>query len=249
MGSGASESSYGWRDAIRGYLVQYLGEGLAKRLMGSKSPTILLPQIPPVNTDPSNSTTTCSDLDNKRVSKESDYLYIKEIYQATRNASPNENEIVKWMGVLRQGGSREGLYNATVLDTHYASLERINKRSSGKVVDFVVNYMSTYLDHRAERKLIAGVNIYSLKRAVTSRTIDVLDGLCSVNKNSLYSWYAVLSADLANNYSTLWKSRLRGNSNRVVHLRWAEAVSLEELKSEVIIKLQRVLNHLGGLSL
>src|SRR5690606_21927792 len=91
---------------------------------------------------------------------------------------------------------------------------------------------------------LGNLNIFSLKRLVVDRALDMVDSLSS-KPEDVYRWYSLLSFQLARDYASLWKNQLRKNPEVLVHYQWAQQVPLQHLKSEVIIKLHMVFNHLS----
>lgn len=57
---------------------------------------------------------------HKRVNME----FIREVHQVTLNRSPSDDEYNKWMNVIDQGGSYEGIYNGLVNGAEYAQTEK-----------------------------------------------------------------------------------------------------------------------------
>jgi hypothetical protein len=121
---------------IRPYLNQILGENLTNNLLGTPikkvEKEIVLPTIPKLSDDTKKFVKFKGGDQGKTgvlSNKKMDRLYlhfIDEIYREVLNVSPDKGQKQKWMNVLRQGGAREGIYRALVLDKEYKKLEQKN---------------------------------------------------------------------------------------------------------------------------
>jgi hypothetical protein len=180
--------------------------------------------------------------------RQDDFHFVHELYQAVMENKPTAVELNQWMNVLDQGGSREGFYRALVLSDKYAGLENFDPTSADQLVIFCKEYMGTYLDQQVQDKQLSSVNSYSIKRIAVEQSLELIDTFYAENANGdkLPRWYAILSADLAAKYPSLWEIKLRSSTNPRIHLKWAQSAPEQQLKSEVIIKLHRVFNHLDG---
>ena len=56
--------------------------------------------------------------------------FLQEIIFVTRKMDASEDDLASWLNTLDQGGSREGVYQALVLDEVYASLENKEEKSN-----------------------------------------------------------------------------------------------------------------------
>lgn len=211
-----------------------------------------LPRIPKISKDSTSTKTSESYRDpnaNRFSVKDKqryDYFYIEELYQATRHTKANANEISQWMNVIGQGGSREGVYRAVVLGRDYRAMESYTGvRLSKKSIEFVEHFLSQYLKKKIKNKNLVSANMYSVKRLITEMSLEVMDGfLMEGRQNDLFAWYGVLSADLATKYPNIWKSKQRKNSDALSQMKWAKAVPVQFIKSEVIIKIHKTINTL-----
>lgn len=232
-----------------------IGEERTNQIFGldeNEEAEINLPEIPKLKKNATSTETYKIKEDKQAKSKavpskdreKYDYLFIREIFSVTRNRLPTGEEYSKWMNVLGQGGTREGVYRATVLDKSYAMLESDRGYPvNSQMIDFFVEYFQKYLDKKTSPKQITGWNMYSVKRIATEKTLEVID-LLKVKGDDLYDWYAVFSSDLASRWPDAWKSKIRKEMDSHVHKRWAKAVPEQHVKSEIMIKLHRVFNYL-----
>lgn len=147
------------------------------------------------------------------------------------------------MNVLHQGGTREGVYRALVLDSTYAGLENYPNPLNDGLIDFAVEYYTTYVGRTIKKESLEKINFYTLKRLATERTLEVVDEL-GKNKDHLQRWYAVFSGDLAKRFPEIWQNKIRKDTNKKFHLSWAKQAPSQHLKSEVIIKLHKAFNYL-----
>lgn len=228
---------------------------LLRKAMGRKDRVIdmEMPKLPKIEKD-STSTATSESYSDPNANKFSikdktqyDYSFVRQIYVATRHVKANENEMAQWMNVITQGGTREGVYRALVLGRDYRALESYTGVSlKKKSVTFVEHFLSIYLHKKIARSNLKTANMYSVKRLITEMALEVIDGFLLENRpQDLFIWYGILSADLAKNYPTAWKNKQRKNTNAELQMKWAKAVPIQFIKSEVIIKLHTLINYLN----
>lgn len=170
--------------------------------------------------------------------------FIRELYFVVRDSEPKKEEILQSLNALEQEGSREGIYRSLVLDRVYASLEGYEEAPSGKLVDFSVNYGQKYLAREFSKELIQKINLWGIKRVIVEKTLEVMDAF-KTDGEDLYVWYAILSAELANKYPPAWTSKTRKREDQKFHYSWAKSVPFQQIKSEVIIKLHKLMNYLN----
>lgn len=171
--------------------------------------------------------------------------FVEELYQVTRNAPAKESDLQKFVNVLEQGGSREGVYRAITLDQVYATLERYEEVPSKQLQDFALEYGRTYLNREFDQKALAQLNLWTIKRIIIDKTLEVMDAL-AMQAQDLNTWYAILSAQMAREHQGLWQNKVRSHQSELFHLDWAKKAPYEHIKSETIIKLHAVMNTLNG---
>lgn len=238
------------KEQLRPYIVKFLGEGTANSILGESSGEVELPAIPKVN----KSALDESVFDNKKDEKEKnipakkkgklDYFFIDELYTSTRNTKGNKDQLNSWFSILSQGGTREGVYRALVLDNTYRGLENYDNPVNDSVVSFATYFYPRFLNKKIEKKALEKLNFYTLKRITTKNSLEVVDEYLKGNKEELYKWYAVLSGELASKYPKAWKNKLRKTSKMSHHEKWAQTVPDQYIKSEIILKIHKVYNHL-----
>jgi hypothetical protein len=210
-----------------------------------KQVEITLPEIPDAGNDAKSLNTYSRKSALPELSKKKtelyNFLYIKELFKVTRSEIPNQIQINMWMNVMDQGGSREGIYRALVLDNKYNSLERGNSVLNAKVIAFTEKFLSTYLSQSISAEALKSLNFYLLKRVIIEKTLEIMDEL-SRNEEDLFDWYAVLSSELSEYPG--WKGVVRKNPSKQFHRDWASHVPFQHIKSETIIKLHKTFNHL-----
>lgn len=211
---------------------------------------IELPEIPEVSSDVRSVRAydrhEVADTFDEERRRQYNYAFISELYQVVRAEQATRNDFATWMNTLEQGGSREGVYRALVLDNTYAGLENYSPDANREVQDFVISYMETYLARTPNRESLEEISFYTLKRIVVERTLDVINELTE-NHDDLFRWYAVFSAQMAREYPDIWTNDIRRNQQSYFHYRWAQNVPTQHIKSEVIIKIHSVMNHLMGI--
>jgi hypothetical protein len=169
--------------------------------------------------------------------------FIKEIFEATRKEKPNQDEIGKFVNVLSQGGTREGVYRALVLDSVYGNLENMEGNIvKSQAADFAVFFFNKYANKKLEKEKFKGWSNYSLKRIVAERALEIMDSFS--DRASIESWYANLSSDMAFKFQQTMQNPLRKNTSSEAHLMWAKKVPVQHIKSEVIIKIHSAFNSL-----
>jgi hypothetical protein len=236
---------------IRGYISKHIGEDIAVKIFGSKPVVITLPPIPKIkctstdeNCGKSQVVKTESELTVKQKEKYN-LSFLQEIHLVTRNRKANKNFVVKWMNVMNQGASREGVYRALVLDNTYAGLENFENPLNDETIDFAIGYLKKFAGQKVKPASLESLNLYTLKRIATERSLEIIDELSEKPKD-LSRWYAVFSSDLATSFPTIWnKNTVRENKSAPYHLAWADKAPSQHLRSEVIIKLHSVFNNLS----
>ncbi|EQC52163.1 hypothetical protein [Bacteriovorax sp. DB6_IX] len=232
---------------MRPYVEKFLGKDTAVKIWGSKD-NVKLPAIPTINRD----SKSMEVYNRKKDAKESlitgdkkiqsDLFFVQEVVQSTREVKANRNEINKWMGTLTQGATREGVYRALVLDAYYARLENYDAPLSPAAKKFTILFMKKYTGKEITEDKLVNINIYSVKRIITERALDIIDSYLSQNEDDLYAWYGVLSKELAG--YNVWESKMRSSKSATRHMAWAKKVPHQHLKSEVVIKLHKLMNRL-----
>tara|TARA_Y100000780_G_scaffold132772_1_gene119518 strand:- start:246426 stop:247244 length:819 start_codon:yes stop_codon:yes gene_type:complete len=245
-----------YKEQIRGHVKSMFGEEISNKLLGEKKVSLELPNIPKVEVD-ATSTKVYSDK-NRAIEKQGSSFkslsnkekrkyqvaFIQELYEVTRNSEPKQDDVIKYLNVLEQGGSREGVYRAITLDDVYSSLESYDETPEKALSDFTVKYGEKYLGRVFDGSSIRKLNLWSIKRIITEKTLEVMDVLAN-NPKDLYTWYAVFSAELATKYPKVWQTKIRSTQDPRVHLNWASQAPFQHIKSETIIKLHKLMNFLN----
>lgn len=243
------------KELARTKLRPLIGEDWTQKILGSSPSTISLPPIPKVTKDATSLDVYKKDgqfdsqeelfqklsLEEKRKYR---LAFIQELYEVTRNAEPKDEDVLNFLNVLEQGGTREGVYRAIVLDSVYGSLESFEEAPSKELKEFAVDFGKTYLGRKFNSSAMGKLNLWSIKRIVVEKALEVMDVLKS-RPDELKSWYAVLSADLAKRKKSIWKNDVRKQVSPEYHYQWASKVPLQQIKSETIIKLHAIMNELN----
>ncbi len=208
---------------------------------------IVLPNIPEVK-----DAVTSTDVYNKKADKvklsekdEAKFFktFVRDLYYSVRRQDATEEEMQKYVMILLQGGSREGIYRSLVLDSVYAQMEGYDLNANQKVSEFASEVYEKYLGKKVKTDKIRSLNFYSIKRLLTERSLEVIDAY-GEDRDAIEKWYAILSSDLAKKFSSKYSNKLRKNELKTTHLKWAKTVPVQHIKSEVIIKLHIGLNSL-----
>jgi hypothetical protein len=251
----SAQAEANWKSKIRGTVQPLIGEAWTEKILGPApqppKPPIFLPQIPrqfkkatSVTNKKVKSVTEYDQLPEKS-KRRFNYTFLKELFLATRQTEAKDEDLNNWLNVLDQGGSREGIYQALVLDEVYAALENVEEKPSSRLVDFTSNFLQKFLASTIKRESLEGLNLYSLKRILTEKTLDLMEFYETQDLDALYRWYALVSENLAkNDQSAILKSEIRTNSSPDYHYAWAKAMPIQHIKSEIIVKLHLLMNAL-----
>ena len=182
-------------------------------------------------------------LPNER-KRQFDYKFLQELFQVTRKTEAKDEDLSNWLNTLDQGGSREGIYQALVLDEVYAALENMEDKPSNHLLDFSLKFSQRFINQTFKKESLNQLNLYSLKRILTEKGLDLMEHYEVHNLNDLYQWYAVFSSELATEYGPLLKTQIRQDPRFEYHLEWAKSMPIQHIKSEFIIKLHSVMNGL-----
>ncbi len=248
----------GWKASMRSFITKIAGEDWSNKLLGPvpmpapKAPEVAMPEIPIVvkkSTDVEayskkvKEPTEYDRLPTER-RRQFDYNFIQELFRVTRKIEPNDEDVANWLNTLDQGGSREGVYQALVLDEVYYSLESMEEKPTQKLQDFYINFSKKFLNQGLKPESIANLNLFSLKRILTEKSLDLIEFYEMKNLDQIYKWYANFSADLGQGNSAFLASEVRRNPSAVFHYEWAKKMPIQHVKSEFIIKLHSVMNGL-----
>lgn len=240
-------------EKMRPTLMKIVGIKWTEKLIGSApviavvDNTVVLPALPKLLED-ARSTAVFDKKQDKIILKPEQeekfyYAFVMEIYDATRSAKPNDDEIGKMVNVLSQGGSREGVYHSLVLDSTYGGMENYDKPVKSNAADFAVYFYERYIGKKIVKDSLKGMNAYSLKRLMADKALDIIDAYGD-NREDLEKWYAVMSSDLASKFPSLWSSKLRKDTSSLRHKSWAGKVPLQHIKSETLIKIHTAMNSM-----
>lgn len=245
-----------WKVKIRSLITQVAGAEWSNKLLGAPpaapQPEVSLPEIPQVlkkSTDVgsySRQTKGPTEFDKLPLERrrQFDYKFIEELFLVTRKTDAKDEDLSNWLNTLDQGGSREGIYQALVLDEVYNGLESIEGKPTKKLLDFCLKFSQKYLKQTFKADSLNQLNLYSLKRIFTEKGMDLLDYYEVQDLDALYRWYALFSADLAKDYEPLLQSEIRKNTSEKFHYNWAQSMPIQHVKSEFIIKMHAVMNGL-----
>lgn len=247
-----------FKNKLRSPMQKILGQDFTETLIGKeiKKSVFSLPVIPKIEKNATDSSIYNKNasiynqgkkyndlsLEKKRVFRIS---FIKELFTATRNTPVKDDELVTYLNVIEQGGSREGVYRRIVNDEVYRRLEEFPEAPKDKLINFVANYGQKYLAVTYSAEGMKKVNLYTIKKIITEKTLDVLDALAK-NSEDVYKWYAVFSEEIATKYPTIFSGKVRTNNEAQFHYNWSKEVPFQHIKSEVIVKVHKVLNSLNN---
>lgn len=237
------------KEIFRPFLVQILSKDYVDKLLGVQPEInkVEMPMIPSINKDATNTkyvrlvdpNSMIFDANQKRAY---DFQFLSEIYLVTRLTAISDQEQMTWLNNLNQGGTREGIYRAIVLDSVYSELESQKISLNEKQINFIITFLKKYLEKDISREKLMAVNFFRAKRYVVDQFLDVFDSFDNIN--DIYDWYALFSQDMAMNYPEFWQLKVRQDTSANTHLIYAKKVPLGFIKSEFMIKIHKALNLL-----
>lgn len=253
-GQTAAPSEPSWKTSLR-HLIAQVSPEWSEKLLGKEpvpTPAIVMPEIPKdfkSNTDASTYDKAQKELTEfdrlpAERKRQFDYKFLQELFRATRKSEPRDEDLANWLNTLDQGGSREGVYQALVLDEVYATLENLQEKASDRLVTFSMDFAKKYLGLNYKMETLSQYNLFTLKRIMTEKALDLMEYYETKEVDSMYRWYALFSAQLAQDYAPLLKNSLREEPSAEFHYQWAKGMPIQHIKSEIIIKLHTVMNGL-----
>lgn len=217
-------------------------------------PEVEMPEIPKVNQDAKsldvyNKTgalyTQGALFNNLSTEKKRKYrlAFIQELYLVVTGSAGDKEKILSALNVIERGGSREGIYRSIVLSQEYSALEGFSETPSEDLVNFSAKYGEKFLHKVFNKDQMRKINLFGIKRVITEKSLELIDSFPKDN-DDLHKWYAIFSADMRAKFPLLWTGKTRTQKSALYHLRWAKSVPLQQIKSEVIIKLHKIMNSL-----
>ncbi len=236
-----------WKIKARAIVEKYLGNEWGLKLFGEKSKKYELPEIPIVDEDAKSTEVYKKKYIesiklNSEVELKLNIAYVSELYEVIKERKGVGSEVGNWINVMDQGGSREGVYRALVLDRDYQGMENYDRPISNAGANFAHNFSNKYAGMDINKDTLVKVNFYSVKRLVTEKALEIIDAF--EKREDLFKWYAIMSVQMAKKYNYAFDNEVRKNIDYNYHINWANQVPRQHLKSEVIVKLHRVFNNL-----
>lgn len=237
-------------EKMRPKMMKILGEEWTAKLIGADKSIpvdeVPMPALPKIDDNAKSTAVYDKKQDTitikPEVEQKFNYAFINELFEATRQTKPNDDELGKMMNVLSQGGTREGVYRSVVLDSVYGGMENWDKVVKKNSADFAVYFYEKYLGRKIALKSLEGMSIYTLKRLVTEKSLDMADAFS--NRDDMEKWYANMSSDLATKFPNVWSNATRKNSSKSFQKSWASKVPVQHIKSEMIIKIHSAFNSM-----
>jgi hypothetical protein len=254
----AQASEPGWKTQLRELVTKVAGAEWGVKIFGrapvTESP-LPMPEIPKQMKDSTDVETygkvkkEPTEYDRLPADKKRqfDYRFVEELFLVTRKTEAKDEDLSTWLNTLDQGGSREGIYQALVLDEVYAAMEDMEERPTEKLLDFSLKFSQKYLNQTFNQETLAPLNLYSLKRILTEKSLDIMEYYEIHDLDALYRWYANFSGEIAQEHPALLASEIRQDPSVMYHYEWAKGMPLQHIKSEFIIKIHSVMNGLQQL--
>ncbi len=235
--------------SLRPALTKFFSAELANKLLGKDPNQIEMPEIPKIESN--NKSVQGLYIKPKVEAKfkaeqmeRFNYIFLQEIIKAVREVEAGPEEISRWMNVLSQSGSREGVYSALVLDNTYMGLQNLDRLISDSALTFTIEYLLNYVNKSIKKENLAKVNFFVVKREIAERTLQVVDELFKKPTDDVYDWYALFSSEMAQRFPKIMDNDVRKVTDARAHKAWAQSVPDQFVKSEILIKLHRVYNYL-----
>ena len=137
------------------------------------------------------------------------------------------------------------MYRRVVNDEVYRTLEGYPEPAKKELIDFVTAYAEKYLAKIYSKEGMAKVNLYTIKKIVVETTLELLDILAK-KPEDLYKWYANFSEEMASSHGAALTGKVRKIQNAEYHYKWVQKVPFQHIKSEVIIKLHKIMNQINN---
>jgi hypothetical protein len=247
-----------WKSGARNFITKYLGIDWSNRILGhlpeklETTPEIPMPEIPKIvkkSTDVesySKKIKNATDYDKLPAERKRqyDFNFLQELFKVTRRTEAKDEDLSKWMNILDQGGTREGIYQGVVLDEVYFALESIEEKPKDQLLDFYIFFSSNFLKQSLKKQSVEKLNVFSLKRILVEKALDLIEYYETNNLDDLYKWYANYSSAVALKYPNSMNSEVRKNSSAKAHYQWSLDMPIQHLKSEFIIKTHNLMNDL-----
>lgn len=245
----------GWKAKLRNLITQVGGVEWSDKLLGKAPEPVKEMSLPEIPKNFKTSTDVTSYNKMEKPATEFDKLptdrkghfdraFVEELFFVTRKTAPKDEDLSQWMNNLQQGGSREAVYQGLVLDDVYATLENLSEKPTARLLDFCTRYSQKFFELNYTEESLKQFNLYTLKRTLTEKGLDLLEYYEGKDLDALNRWYAIFSADVAKDYSPFFKSDLRRNPDPKFHYEWAKGMPIQHVKSEYIIKMHTVMNQL-----
>lgn len=245
----------GFRSKLRDFISKYAGPQWSDKFLGKLPETVVEMALPEIPKNLKSSTDVSSYI--KEIKPETEYeklpperlaqfdrSFVEELFLVTRKTEPKDEDLSTWMNNLQQGGSREAVYQALVLDEVYATLENLSEKPSARLLDYCLRFSKKFYGITYTEEGLKQFNLYTLKRTITEKGLDLLEFYEGKNLEEFHRWYAIYSSDVAKEYGPLFKSKLRTDTDPKYHFEWAKGMPLQHVKSEFIIKTHLIMNQL-----
>jgi hypothetical protein len=162
-----------------------------------------------------------------------DQAFVVELYQIYRDRVPTSDELLSWSNALSQGASREGIFRSIILGVDYLGRSEGETKLSDDLKSFL-GKLHPFLEYGDSRYIF---NIFWIVSNRTERALDIFDAF---PYDDALKWYAHLSSMLAE-YSDILQLPVRINKHPYFHYAWAKELPIQYVKSEIIIKLSKIM--------
>lgn len=190
--------------------------------------------------------------------------FLSEIYQHVFARKFRDREaFIRWMNVLEQGASVEGVYRGLVLSREYAQMER--GRTTPEALELFASEMALlalYRDNkgveyiqsdqgkrkreelkRALQARFESRSLFTLKRILGEEVLEYMD-ILKENRQTLSKWYADTTVRW-NSQGVDFGLKQRNSKDGEYHQQWALGNSIGRIQWEVLNRLHRMMNGLG----
>jgi hypothetical protein len=178
-------------------------------------------------------------------------------------------EFGNWVDTLNQGASLEGVYNGLVHSADYRALEESSPKSSEQTLKAFreeINFLEQELPKPTVLENFGLSSVFVLKRVIGEEALKVIAAKLANSdiktqstpspgpsisptgtskRANLAAWYAKWAVHMASR-NVDFGIPLRNKPDEAFHLKWALAVTDDQILWEVLNRLHRVLNTANG---
>ena len=176
--------------------------------------------------------------------------FLKEVHLVVLERTVTQEEFARWLNVLDQGGSYEGIYNGLANGDEYRAKEKgVAPPQALRLYAQTMTELTITKETEGDRKKMLadfaqkGVNksLYTLKREVAQEALKAADGVREY-KEKFATWYGRFAA-VTNKLGVDFGAPDRNSADELVHYRWALVHGEDPVKWEMLNRIHRLFNN------